>query len=363
MNKKINLNAICPYYSIFPLDFALKHLKKVKKNTVVLDPFCGRGTTNYAARLMGCSSYGIDNNELAVTISKSKFTSPSKKKFTALIDEILSINNHSDLPINEFFKYCYHDEVYRDLIKFREYLNQTCSTDEEIALKALILGLLHGPLGKTRANYFSNQMPRTFATKPDYSVRYWKSKNLNPPFVETRSLLLRRFDHVFRDIPEKVDGRFFKLNSFAEQGWDLPGKVDLTITSPPYFGMATYLSDQWLRLWFLGGKPEVDYRVKSQMGSGSPEQFTKKLATVWNKTAKVSNSNAQMVIRFGGIPSINRKPPFDILKNSLEMAGKWEIISKFNAGIPKSQRRQANQMIKKPGNYIEEFDLLCKLKE
>ena len=27
------------------------------------------------------------------------------------------------------------------------------------------------------------------------------------------------------------------------------------ITSPPYLGMRTYLPDQWLRYWALGGEP------------------------------------------------------------------------------------------------------------
>jgi hypothetical protein len=40
------LNAICPYFTMFPLEYPLRILKKHKKEApVVLDPFCGRGTT------------------------------------------------------------------------------------------------------------------------------------------------------------------------------------------------------------------------------------------------------------------------------------------------------------------------------
>ena len=49
------LNAVCPYYTMYPLDFPLGVLKKRSSSEEwVLDPFCGRGTTNFAARL---SSY------------------------------------------------------------------------------------------------------------------------------------------------------------------------------------------------------------------------------------------------------------------------------------------------------------------
>lgn len=32
--------------------------------------------------------------------------------------------------------------------------------------------------------------------------------------------------------------------------------------SPPYYGMRTYLPDQWLRLWFLGGPDYVEHQLK-----------------------------------------------------------------------------------------------------
>jgi hypothetical protein len=41
--------------------------------------------------------------------------------------------------------------------------------------------------------------------------------------------------------------------------------VSRIVTSPPYYGMRTYLPDQWIRNWFLGGPPEVDYSIKGQL--------------------------------------------------------------------------------------------------
>ena len=53
------LNAVCPYYTMYPLDFPLRVLKKHgKRGDWVIDPFCGRGTTNFAARLLQMPSVG-----------------------------------------------------------------------------------------------------------------------------------------------------------------------------------------------------------------------------------------------------------------------------------------------------------------
>jgi DNA modification methylase len=67
------LNAICPYFTMFPLDFPLSILRKyASKEQWVLDPFCGRGTTNYASRALSMSSVGIDASPVAVALSEAK---------------------------------------------------------------------------------------------------------------------------------------------------------------------------------------------------------------------------------------------------------------------------------------------------
>lgn len=78
------LNAICPYYTVFPLDFPYRQLVKASPKDWVLDPFCGRGTTNFAARLLGLPSVGIDSNPVAVAIAEAKLTHPTPAGIAAL---------------------------------------------------------------------------------------------------------------------------------------------------------------------------------------------------------------------------------------------------------------------------------------
>lgn len=58
---------------MFPLSFPLDVLKRrVGAGEVVLDPFCGRGTTNFAARILGLSTVGIDFSPIAIAATAAK---------------------------------------------------------------------------------------------------------------------------------------------------------------------------------------------------------------------------------------------------------------------------------------------------
>ena len=47
------LNAVCPYFTMFPLEFPLRILAEAQADHWVLDPFCGRGTTLLRPDCMG----------------------------------------------------------------------------------------------------------------------------------------------------------------------------------------------------------------------------------------------------------------------------------------------------------------------
>ena len=52
IHPKVRLNSVCPYFTMFPLTFPYKVLINAKRTDIVCDQFCGRGTTNFAARLL-----------------------------------------------------------------------------------------------------------------------------------------------------------------------------------------------------------------------------------------------------------------------------------------------------------------------
>jgi hypothetical protein len=81
-------------------------------------------------------------------------------------------------------------------------------------------------------------------------------------------------------------GSAFVRDSRQKPPDELKGLFSWVVTSPPYYGMRTYLPDQWLRNWFLGGPSFVHYSSRtSDFEHSSPEYFTEQLNKVWNNTA------------------------------------------------------------------------------
>lgn len=359
----LRLNSICPYFTMFPLSFPYGVLGNAKKTDLIYDPFCGRGTTNYAARLLGLNSFGVDSSPVAHAIAQAKLIQATAIEITDLCLHILQSINSATVPKGEFWRWAYHEETLINICKLRKYFaSRSHLTKSEVALKAIILGILHGPLMKTQFSYLSNQMPRTFATKPDYSVKYWKKKKLKPKRIDLSELVFRKAEYIFNEqLPNNVKGKIVKGDSRTIGNLN-EEKFNWVITSPPYLGMSTYEQDQWLRKWFLNGPEEIDYSYKNQIKHGSELSFAKDLAKVWKNTAEKCEPNAKLVIRFGALPSQSEKTPSDLIKESLKLADcGWILTTIRKAGKPQESHRQANQFKNSAGGYIEEIDAFASL--
>src|SRR5579884_3427179 len=102
-DKDYAFNAICPYYTMFPLEFPLRHLGKHKaQSPTVYDPFCGRGTTIYAARKLGLRSYGLDTSPIAAAIAQAKLASAELTDVIALARKLIG-KTPKIVPNSPFF--------------------------------------------------------------------------------------------------------------------------------------------------------------------------------------------------------------------------------------------------------------------
>ena len=118
---------------------------------------------------------------------------------------------------------------------------------------------------------------------------------------------------------------------------DVAHEVDWIVTSPPYYGMRTYLPDQWLRLWFVGGTAEVCYSKANQLSHRSRAEFAEGLRRVWVNCANVSRLGAKMVIRVGAIND-RKLDPRKFVKDSLAETN-WRILTGRDAGSASGGRR------------------------
>lgn len=336
---------------MFPLEYPLRVLRVHRKDRpIIMDPFCGRGTTLFAARQLGLAARGIDSSPVAVAIARAKLCRVDTDATLKLARSYIDANQVGEVPTSEFFEHAFAPSVLRQVCAIRGGLLMVKrDTDATVLLRATMLGCLHGPTSKRpeAQSYFSNQMPRTFAAKPDYSVRYWKDKGLKPPDMHVMAVLSRKLSRLSSSKPpESVsladarlgDSRFAKSLPVAKRNFSV------VVTSPPYYGMRTYVEDQWLRNWFLGGSDHVKYGVTEQLRHTGKDMFAESLGAVWRNMARTRADDLHMYIRFGIIPSA-KVDPKELIRSSLESSGiPWRIVSTREAATAASGRRQAKQM-------------------
>lgn len=348
---------------MFPLEFPLSILKaRAGSNVGVLDPFCGRGTTNFAARLLGLRTVGIDSSRVATAATQAKLVAPDPEEVVDTARAILRGQQETiTKPEGEFWDLAYHGDVLRDLCTFRDAL-QRSSIAEHVAaaLRGIILGALHGPIGRTKHSYFSNQCPRTYGPKPVYAVKFWTERGLSPPRVDVLAVIAERARRYYGNATPSVRGMAIegdsRHRSTLEEAHELIGKFSWIVTSPPYYGLRTYMPDQWIRNWFLGGPATVDYTTVGQLSHFGRDKFISELRDVWANVGKHSSLGAALVIRFGSIRDRLVEDPAELITASLEATG-WVRTGVQPAHNAAKGKRQADTFHKARSVPCEEVDV------
>jgi hypothetical protein len=113
------LNAICPYYTMFPLEYPLGIMSKYRRRSpIVLDPFRGRGTMLYAARKLGINAFGLDTSPVAAAIAQAKLASAALDDVMGWGEELVS-QSPRDVPDNTFFRSAFANSTLVKLCSLR----------------------------------------------------------------------------------------------------------------------------------------------------------------------------------------------------------------------------------------------------
>jgi hypothetical protein len=299
-------HALCPYFAMFPESFAEHWIGRLAPpGSVVLDPFCGRGTTAFQALLMNRRALAVDVNPVAACVTKAKTNAPARDSVMRRLRELREVyegapdgleREVSRLP--EFFRAAYQRETRRQIVFLRANLKwETSATDCMIA--ALVLGALHGESQKSPA-YLSNQMPRTISTKPAYSIRFWHRHKMKAPKRNAFDVLKAATGFRYESQPPRRRGTVLRMDMR-----DLPRHralpvVRTVITSPPYLDVTNFEEDQWLRLWFLGGPPHPTYGLVSRDDRlETVDEYWSLIGDFWRTVGQVVEESGNVVLRIG----------------------------------------------------------------
>jgi DNA modification methylase len=292
-----------PYYAMFPVDFAFDVIEKhSQKSNYIIDPFAGRCSTVFAGNVLERNSIGIEINPVGALYGKVKLQPASKEAILARLENVFATRNSYHVAMQtapEFFHMCFCDDVLKFLFACRDHLDWKNDT-VDATLMAIILVYLHGKLGEG----LSNQMKMTKAMGMTYSVKWWKEHELeNPPKINPYDFLKTKIEWRYATgVPKLLTDSHvvfgdstIELKNIIETS---SNKCSLLFTSPPYCSITDYHTDQWLRLWMLGGNGSpLSLKEKYKGRFVNKQEYYVLLDTVFGLCAKIMEENAVIYVR------------------------------------------------------------------
>ncbi len=287
-----------PYYAMFPVDFARNIVSRYSApGDLVIDPFCGRGTTNYVAQVLGRQSFGCELNPVGWVFSSAK-TAPARQlgRILRRIDKIARCREPEDfIPMTEFQEWAWCSDVLGFVNSARRNLDWRNSKIDRM-VSAVLLVYLHAKIG----GGLSNQMRQSKAMGPNYAVRWWKKRNMRPPEINAVEYLKSRVEWRYARGIVRADTEAEIYFGDARNGLHTyqvcrNQRASLVLTSPPYMGVTDYRYDNWIRIWALGGPATPEWSQGHRYGNR--EKYSEIVRGVFNQLAKITKVNATIVVR------------------------------------------------------------------
>lgn len=315
---------IGPYYAMFPPKFADDVVRQHSApGDLVLDPFAGRGTSLFSASIAGRAAIGVEISPVGYVYAAAKLHPAPKYEVLKALNYVgersYAFSRRAEcLP--EFYRYCYAPSVRRFLLAARSLLDWRNSRPDQ-TLMALILVSLHGK----RAYSLSNQMRQSTSMWPSYCVKWWKEKSLLPCNLDPVEFLRRRIEWRYaKGTPSARSGRAILGDSRTELarlhkgiGMGKERRPRLLFTSPPYCNVTNYYTDQWLRMWMLGGPDLPSASAGSRYGNKLANQtaYRRLLEVVFGRARALLEQDATVYVRSDFRPATYR-PTIDVLRRT-----------------------------------------------
>jgi DNA modification methylase len=292
-----------------------------KPGDTVIDPFCGCGTTMLEASILGRKSIGIDNNAVAILISKAKTLKYSDDDISALeefLDYILQMINTHQNETDELYEFAnidfwFTEEAKKDLSAIKKkikVLKEPCQTFALAIFSAIII----------RASY------------QDSDTRYARVKGKTYTKGTAFKWYARKLKEGIAALKEINSSRLADVSVHQADARDIPfvqdNSVDLLVTSPPYVNAYDYHKYHRQRIHWIDGDVSMardkeigKHDTFSRPGANAQRYFDEMYECFkeWNRVLK---PGAKAVIVVGdGIVNKTAIPVGDIFIDLMEKAG------------------------------------------
>ena len=333
-----------------------------EENSVVLDPFCGSGTTGVEAVRLGRRFIGIDTNPVALLISRAKLSFPDPAEMKFYVDKILRVSagmfgetDTPDHPRKTELLAWYHSETFETLNRILVLILEINSAVVKDCLLAVFSGILKGcsSQGRHWGWVCDNVRPKpneilnkdaivAFASAAQDFIKFscssYESSQVHSG-ASTRDDLRARSEILSGDCVGE-------LNGMADES------IDFIVTSPPYYGVVDYVKSQRLSyLWF--DKAELaefelgfsDFEMLRAREAGarsnrhrknSHELYLRFMAEFFRGAYRVLKRNSSMTLVLG--ESRARASTIDLLIDSASSVG-FALSGRALRDIKNTRRR------------------------
>ncbi|GAB0056127.1 hypothetical protein SIID45300_00432 [Candidatus Magnetaquicoccaceae bacterium FCR-1] len=282
------IEAIHPYPAKFIGDIprALLDVLPVPVNTFVFDPFVGSGTTLLEAQRRGIPSVGVDLNPIACLISRVK----TAKNPVGLLDNAELVNAAAQKNISPT----------RSSISN---IDHWFKRDVQLAISALleeINGIHTGEILDALRLALSSILVRVSNQDSDTRYAYVEKEVSKEDVFEQFIAAVKKLNKALlaRNWPQS-SVTVIEANTLRLKPEDLPGRIGLVITSPPYPNAYEYWLYHKYRMWWLGYDPLA---VKEQEIGARAHFFKRKCHTeenFWEQMRSTFDLIDQVLVKRG----------------------------------------------------------------
>jgi DNA modification methylase len=223
-------------------------------DAVVLDPFCGSGTTLLEALLASRPAIGVDVNPLATLLAKVKTTAVGLSRARRALDATLKRARKLRAPNvrnRPRLEYWFEDQTLLDLARLRMSIESVHDPDTKDLLDlSLSIAVRDVSLADPRISVPVRLRPERYP--PDHWLRAPMTKRLSDVRgIDTMAVFERVARYAIERVarlealpPRSISVRRADARLLADDARSTqlcPESIDLILTSPPYLGAQKYI--------------------------------------------------------------------------------------------------------------------------